>query len=187
MMKNKLVLSAIITAIFAISCQSNRKEIPEGSKLFNLTDYFSGQIKALEKSKTPLTKTILNKGKTETVRIENVDWKTELKPFTEIDLNKPAVYLSYKADSVVNGTKTIIHYAAKDSTPLLRDMMIHMDHHIPDSIIIRKVISNSYVSSDEILKYTGQGNFEIHVNNVPGIGKDIQFVLKAVSGAPSQP
>ena len=63
MMKNKLVLSAIITAIFAISCQSNRKEIPEGSKLFNLTDYFSGQIKALEKSKTPLTKTILTKVK----------------------------------------------------------------------------------------------------------------------------
>jgi hypothetical protein len=185
-MKSKLFWSVITIVLFCYSCKSDQKEIAVSSPLFDLSAYFSEQISLLEKSNSKLTKKLTKQGKTETALINDVDWKQELKPFTETDFNKPAVLISYKTNKVVNGNKSVIQYAAKDSISLIRELTIHLKNNIPDTIYIRKVISNSYVNSTEIMYYYGNGNYELQVNNIPRIGKEITFVLKGIAGYPVQ-
>ena len=165
-----------------ISCGGPEKKAVNNSRFFNLNSYFKDQVAILEKANTPLTKTIVHNGKTETINEKNVNWKNELKPFLEIDITLPAHILSYSIDSLVEGNSTTLHYSAKDSTPLLRDIVIKLNNGQPDTIYIRKVISNSYVSSMETMSYFGNGNYELKVKNDPPIGKNIAFELKGVAG-----
>ena len=165
-----------------ISCGNHEKTTLNKPRFFNLNAYFNDQIAQLEKTNTSITKTIAHNGKTEAVTEKNVDWKNELKPFLEIDITLPAHILSYNIDSLVHGSSTKIHYTAKDSTPLIREIKIILNNGNPDSIYIRKVISNSYVSSVQTMSYFGNGNYEIKVNNDPQIGKNISFELRGVAG-----
>ncbi len=166
-----------------ISCGGSEKNAISDSRFFNLNGYFNEQVAELEKSNTPITKIIMHNGKTESINEINVDWNTELKPFLEIDITLPAHILSYSIDSLVEGNSTTLHYSAKDSTPLLRDIVIKLKSGQPDTIYIRKVISNSYVSSVETMSYYGNGNYELKVKNDPQIGKNIAFELKGVAGS----
>ncbi len=169
---------------FMVSCGGPEKNAEGDSRFFNLNGYFTDQVALLEKANIPITKTIVHNGKTETITEQNVDWHNELKPFLEIDITLPAHILSYSIDSLVEGNFTTLHYTAKDSTPLLRNIVIKLNNGHPDSIYIRKVISNSYVSSMETMSYFGNGNYELKVHNDPQIGKNIAFELKGVAGKP---
>lgn len=182
-MKYLIRLSFSITLFsLLISCGGPEKNPVNDSRFFNLNGYFNEQVAELEKLNTPITKTIMHNGKTETITEQNVDWNTELKPFLEIDITLPAHILSYSIDSLVEGNSTTLYYTAKDSTPLLRNIVIKLNNGNPDSIYIRKVISNSYVSSMETMSYFGNGNYELKVHNDPQIGKNIAFELKGVAG-----
>lgn len=164
------------------SCSPHEKKVKDNSRFFDLKTYFADQIALLEKENVPVSKTIVNNGKMETVHIQNVIWENELRAFMEIDITLPAHILSYSIDSMVSGNLTTYQYHARDSTPLIRDIIIKTNNGIPDTIYIRKVISNSYTYSEEIMRYFGNGNYELQVINEPQIGKKIAFELKGVAG-----
>ncbi len=180
-MKN-LISVCFVFALFFISCNDTENTVVNETRFFDFNAYFYDQVDLLEKANTPITKTIVHNGKTETIKEPNVNWENELKPFLEIDITLPAHILSYNIDSLVDGRSTMLHYTAKDSTPLLREIKIMLNDGKPDTIYIRKVISNSYVSSVQTMSYFGNGNYELKVNNDPQIGKNISFELSGVAG-----
>ena len=176
-MKLKLILPVLLTSIFLISCNTNPTVTVEIQPYFNLKGFFENESIRLQNENKILTKTIFKDNKEETMVVNTIDWKTELQSFIDIDINKPALLSAYKTDSVVRGARTEIHYAAKDSTPQIRDIVLKLTNHIPDTIIVTRIMSNSYVSSTEELHYFGNGNYEIVVDNTPVAGKKIAFRL----------
>ncbi len=177
MTKSLLYLTVIIAILF-VSCNSDPAGTYSLKPFFSLKNYFESEVKKLEKERLELTKTVTNEQLSETVTIDKINWHDELHSFMEADINKPALYSSYVTDSMVNGNKSVIHYSAKDASPAIKDIIIKLQNSVPDTIIITRVMSNSYVESIETIHYFGNGCFEINVDNKPVIGKQILFTLK---------
>lgn len=179
MIKKEIFL--ILFAVILNSCNYD----PSGSGMvhtfYDLKGYFNEEVVRLEKENKQLSKTILKDGKAESVRVNDVDWKTELLSFATADINKPALYSAYRTDSTFAGNQLTVHYSARDSAPLIRDIIIKFKNNRPDTITVTRVMSNAYVYSTEIMNYYGDGNFEITVDNKPVAGKKIAFVLKGVA------
>jgi hypothetical protein len=180
-MKIKLLFVLFLFATFINSCTSD----PTGNGMvhtfYNLKGYFKEEVERLEKENKELNKTILKDGNEESIRVKDVDWNTELLSFATADINKPALYSAYQTDSTISGNQLTVHYSARDSTPLIREITIKFKNNRPDTITITRVMSNSYVYSTEIMNYYGDGNFEINVDNKPVAGKKISFMLKGVA------
>ncbi|MBL0340655.1 MAG: hypothetical protein IPP71_06885 [Bacteroidetes bacterium] len=171
-----------LLVLLVASCKTDPSGTNKARPFFNFQAYFLNEVALLKKNNVVLTKTVINENSSETLVINEVDWLTELQSFIAVDINKPALLSAYRTDSLQNGTRTLIQYKAKDTSPQIRNIVIKQNLNIPDTIIITRIMSNTYVSSTEIMYYYGNGNFEINVENNPVAGKKIAFVLKGVAG-----
>jgi hypothetical protein len=90
-------LTLLLSISFLLSnCQSNkeaddsRKASLSTSPFFNLKDFLETEIKDKLRNQKMVRKTVTINGKAETKDVEIKDWKEELKPFFNADINKPA-------------------------------------------------------------------------------------------------
>jgi hypothetical protein len=99
--------------IFLLLVFSNCKnETPQYSKnttpLFDLKGFLDNEIATHLKDIKKVKKTVTVNGKTETKEVEIKDWKEELKPFFNSDINRPAWQDKYSIEK-----KEIDHYVYK--------------------------------------------------------------------------
>lgn len=99
------VKSLLIYSIILASCAP--KQELKINNYFDIKGYFTYQISILEKEKPKFTKLIIINKEKEAKDLTNIDWKKELDPYLQTDINKVAYAQSYETienDSMVNYT-----------------------------------------------------------------------------------
>lgn len=172
-MSKRYLMLLLITASLS-SCQRNQQQALVRPPLFNFNEHFTKEAEQLSKANAILIKTLNKEGKTETLELQHPDWKKELQPFLDLDLNKPALKGSYKIDTL-SADPQHVRYIASDSTTVIRNV----DFYGTDSIIVNKSISNMYYASAEQLTYHRNG-YSITAFIRPKAGKSLAFKLNAI-------
>lgn len=176
-----IVVFVLFTLLYFVSSCNNSVESKKPSPFSNLEIYFETEIKALEQSKVTLTKKLDHQGKVENIFVAEPNWKLELVPFTETISSQQVRNQSYITDSRINGTNSTIIVSAKDVKATVKSISMFSTNGVNDSIVIVKQVSNSYYSSSDTLSYYGGGNYRIKATNIPGIGKEMGFILQGSS------
>ncbi|MGB4397769.1 MAG: hypothetical protein WBJ10_00265 [Daejeonella sp.] len=169
MIGKKLTLACLLFA----AC-SGTEQVREQKKYYDIKEFFSAEIKRLEKQDASVNKTVSRNGVSETKANFTPSWATELALFTDSDINKPAWRDSYNIQSdslstsyttLDNDLRTKSIHIKKDNTGKLSEIRIVNStsnylynsteelHYIPDSLyrIVKK--------QDVIL--LGKNNYEI--------------------------
>jgi len=176
-MKTIFVFVLFTVLYFLSSCNKNA-ESKKSSPFSSLEIYFEREIDALEQSKVTLTKKLDHQGKVENIFVAEPDWKLELVPFTETLSGQQVRVQSYTTDSIINDAKRTFVMSARDAKATVKSITMFSTDGINDSIVIVKHVSNSYYSSSDTLSYYGRGNYRIKATNIPGIGKEMGFILE---------
>ncbi|MCG3165677.1 MAG: hypothetical protein POELPBGB_01452 [Bacteroidia bacterium] len=161
----------VLCGLFFISSCSKKQEEKksEPGKFFDLVAYFHNEAIALNKAKPEVTKTIIKDGSTETQTFsDSIDWKKELKIFTENGINKPAWKESFSADTLLeNGKNTIIYQTADAKIPVKEIKIITDSLWQPTEICIKRNAKNFLYTSEQTLNYVPGKSYgldsEMHV------------------------
>jgi hypothetical protein len=120
---------------------------------FSIESYFNEQIKILSSDKAGLEKEIIKDGKNEKRTFLNVNWKKELKPFIEADINKPSWKRSYSIDSNSTGNEVRILYSALEPKLNVRSIEIYKTDNILSRIKIITEKQNAYYHALQSMEY----------------------------------
>ncbi len=141
----------------------------EPGKFFDLVAYFHKEAEALNATKPEITKTIIKDGATETKTLsDSIDWKKELKIFSENSINKPAWKDSFSADTLKEGSRNIITYKTADEKISVKEIVIITDSlWQPTAISIKRDAKNFLYTSQQRLHYAPKKSYrldsEMHV------------------------
>lgn len=177
---NKILLLFYVCLFFLFSgCKNSPENVETKNKLFDFSGFFSGEAKRLQSVNAKLEKTLLKNNTSEKLIVETPDWFAELKPFTDISLNKPAIANSYNIDSIRNGQSLQITYSAMDSSAPVKNVVLYFSESQPDSITIYKSTNTIYYTLTEELHYSKK-QYTVNASTQPKAGKAIQFSLIGV-------
>ncbi len=115
----KRVIVVLVLAVLAsaVACVTGPTQVDPAAQraLFDLSAFVEYQAERF--GGTPIRKRVRINEVDETRTIDTVDWATELAPFTQANINKPAFLDSYVADSTrADDGGLTIRYAAVDSS-----------------------------------------------------------------------
>lgn len=155
-MKNFAPLSLCVILFLFASCSKEAQEKKsEPGKFFDLVGYFQKEAEALNGTKPEITKTIIKDGATETKTLsDSIDWKKELKIFSENSINKPAWKDSFSADTLKEGSRNTITYKTADEKISVKEIVITTDSlWQPTDISIKRDAKNFLYTSQQTLHY----------------------------------
>ncbi len=164
------ILCALCGLVFISSCSKEPQEKKsEPGKFFDLVAYFSKEADALNTTKPEITKTIIKDGATETKTLsDSIDWKKELKIFSENSINKPAWKDSFSADTLKESSSNTITYKTADEKISVKEIVIITDSlWQPTAISIKRDAKNFLYTSQQTLCYIPKKSYrldsEMHV------------------------
>jgi hypothetical protein len=100
---NKLYI-ILLLLIFSNCKEGAPQYLGNTTPLFDLKGFLDNEIATHLKDVKTVKKTVTVNGKTETKEVTIKDWKEELKPFFNSDINRPAWRDKYKVDTIVEGS-----------------------------------------------------------------------------------
>jgi len=175
-MKNAHLILSILLIVFATSCVD---PIQQDSSYFNCKSYFLALSDSLQRSGLGLDKSIISDNRNEQNKIDAPIWKTELSPFIEIDINKPALRGAYKIrEENRPAGGTLVRYEALDPGATVRNINVEYDSQKQvTGVWAVTATSNPYHASTDTLIYRSNGTYEIHASSDPALGRRIAFDL----------
>lgn len=159
----------VILFLFASCSKEPQEKKSEPGNFFDLVAYFQNEAVALNATKPEVTKTIIKDGKTETKTLsDSIDWKKELKVFSENSINKPAWKDSFSADTLKEGSRNTITYKTADEKISVKEIVITTDSlWQPTAISIKRDAKNFLYTSQQTLHYSAKKFYrldsEMHV------------------------
>ncbi len=96
------------------SCKNSKTSNNKTVEYFDNAGFFERESMRLRALKTREIKTVQTNGKSETIRITDVDWEKELGVFKQITLNKSSFSGKYLIDTVVSGVFKTTNYSCID-------------------------------------------------------------------------
>ncbi len=171
----------LLFCFLLIACTGNLQPVSNSKEYFNIENYFLVEAEELTKQNTGIVKTMFKEDASEKLIDNNVNWFTELKPFMDIALNKPALANAYHVDSILNNNRKVLLFQAKDDNPFLQNLKIIFTNNKPDTVIAINRTSNMYYRSKDTLSYFGNGSYRISSWNKPRFGREVSFVLETIS------
>lgn len=141
-----------IFCVFFVSC-NNKEPLKSPNYFFDLKGYTEKQIDELTHSAPYVEKLIVNASTKEMKKNIKVNWRKELQPLMEADINKPAWKDSYKVDSLFSKDSLVVKYLAKDSTLSIKKIIIIYKDSIASIYILKKISNLIYSSFQEIFYY----------------------------------
>jgi len=131
------------------ACEGEEKSADIVS-FFSIENYFNEQIQNLEKGAYQLEKTLTINERAETKKTENIDYQTELAPFVNHDINRPAWSDKYSIDSLIeSGQLKTITYQALDASLKTQSLSIHFVENERVSFVSITTKSHSVLSDSE--------------------------------------
>lgn len=175
-MKKNHLLSSILLFVSATGCV---EPILQDSSYFNCKKHFLALADSLQRSGQVLEKSILSENGKERKKLDAPNWKTELAPFIEIDINKPALRGAYEIleENRLAGGK-VVQYEALEPNATVRKLQVEYDSqkNVVEVCAITAT-SNPYHASADTLVYRSNGTYEIHASSDPALGRRIAFDL----------
>lgn len=156
--KNNLFLLCLlsISTIFTIACNEPTPQTNNTDKIyFDLTKVIQQDINRNSTNKCIEEKTVYIQNQKETKRLDTIDWKEELKPLLECDINKPAWKGQFYVDTIPNDVMkdTTLQYRALNDKVSIRLMSVIYDSTQIKKIIIVKKISSFLFSTNQTIDY----------------------------------
>lgn len=175
-MRKAHLIASILLFVFVSSCV---EPIRQDSSYFNCKNYFIALADSLQRSNLGLDKTIFTENGNEQKKIAAPVWKTELSPFIEIDINKPALKGTYKIfEENRPGSGSVVRYEALEQNATVRKLHIEYDSQKNvTGVWAITATSNPYHASTDTLVFHSNGNYEIHASSDPALGRRIAFDL----------
>lgn len=155
-MKNFVPLRLCVLLFLFTSCTKQLQEKKsEPGKFFDVVAYFYNEAETLNATKPEVNKTIIKDGATENKTFsDSIDWKKELKIFSENSINKPAWKDSFSADTLKEGSSNTITYKTADEKISVKEIVIVTDSlWQPTTISIKRDAKNFLYTSKQTLHY----------------------------------
>jgi hypothetical protein len=127
-------------------------------------------------------KTIVKDGKTETkILSDTIDWKKELRIFSENSINKPAWKDSFSADTTGEGSAHRISYTTTDEKISVKEIVVITDSlWKPTEISIRRDATNFLYTSAQTLRYIPRKSYRLDSKMNVRWTFDTQFSVEGV-------
>lgn len=142
-------------------CCSPRTENKGTGIYFSLKNYFQNEIIRLQGSGTISSKSVSKDIKTENAVIHDVNWKQELQPFMDADINKPSWKGMFKTDSIILNDTLILKYQTEDDKINIRSLQIFQYRNKVTAIKITSEKKNSYYKAYQELNYNPDSGYTI--------------------------
>ncbi len=163
---NRLVL--ILVFIGSVGCAPVQDE--PGSKttgkdyFFDIRSYIEQETARLASENKKLEKTIWIGEQKETKVLDSVDWKEELRLFSDSDINRPAWTEKYEGDTLLAdpGRVRTIHYKAVDPGLRVQQLTVTFDSNgIIDQLEVKKTLNSLIERIDQYLIYQPESGYEL--------------------------
>jgi hypothetical protein len=146
--------------VFSASCMQDKHA---RNSYFDTKLFFEQEILRLQASKAGVQKGLWFDGKEQFIEIKDtVNWASELKPFTGIDLAADAFYGVFETDTVIEGNNTIMHYLARDNKEEIKSITLVYTQAQLASLTFMIAGENSLYSSCRTLRYTPDSGYVIN-------------------------
>ncbi|MEP7168243.1 MAG: hypothetical protein ABI855_02625 [Bacteroidota bacterium] len=177
-MKNLFYL--LLFGFLFYSCENSKPDKTTSITYFDLKSYFEKQASELSKNNFRVKKFVLKDTASEEKVFEHPDWKEELKPFSECDINKPSWKNSYSIDSSSDAGTLCIKYMAKDSTLKIKNINFCFEHDSLTFIRIEKWTDNMYYDHFITLNYFPMKAYTIQSSQKITYTKSVTVEVKAL-------
>jgi hypothetical protein len=141
----RFAVTVLILTIF--SCKPDVSQ--NKTSYFNLSSYFSAEVKKYTKANFNVLKTVSRNGEAETKTVKIANWPGELSVFSESDINKPSWKNSYK--TTTSGNITI--YKAVEPDLKTREIILKKENNKVIYLMIFNVVTNKLFQTKEKLSY----------------------------------
>ena len=160
---NKLYI--IFLLLIFSNCKNEVSQyLKNTTPLFDLKGFLDHEIATHLKDIKMVKKTVTVNGKTETKEVEIKDWKEELKPFFNSDINRPAWRDKYKFEKRMGDTIGFFHlFYRVDENLRTKTMSVYfLDENRAASVHVWNEQKSAIADSDEDLQYFGKANQQIY-------------------------
>lgn len=113
----------LFLCIFLVACTYNNQE-KINKKYFDITGFFTQEIARLNKMHPGMEKQIMKGDEPQTVETDSSGWEKELKPFFDLEINKPSLESNYTLEIDSNKSLKIENYYSKDTNQLVQKISI---------------------------------------------------------------
>lgn len=151
-MTRTVSLALFLCTLF--SCETDKRNT---AAYFDTKSFFEKAALKLSIQQKALKKELVFGDSSVTQQFDRVDWKKELQPFAEIDLQKNGYKGRFKVDTIQNGNQRTITYTSEDPKTDLKELMItlkHSDHSLQYLKARFGTTNTLYEASKELVYYT---------------------------------
>ena len=148
-------------------------------KYFDLKGFLETEAERLS-DKPSFTKTVFVNDGQETKSISELDLKTELMPFSNSDINKPAWSDKYDIDSLFNQNEEItgLRYQTKDKKLNTKKMDIDFEKSNVVKIIIENTTNSSVANTFQTLVYQPSKGYSIESKQDVSLMEETHFKIE---------
>jgi hypothetical protein len=154
MKKITLILCLLSTAL---ACNDKANKEASSINYFDLKKYFSSEAKRLQTLNPLIKKTVTQNGISETKQLKISILETELKPFSNADINKSAWKNAFK----VSTNNQMIRYTNTNDKIPVKELIVTKKNNVIVSIKAILNTSNLLYTSTDTLTYVPSKHYEI--------------------------
>ena len=151
-----LLLMFAVVGLYCCAPQSS-VEVAQTKPFFDLIGYIKTEEVRLKKAVTKAKKVTEVNAQREEREVIQPNFEEELAVFSQVDINRPAWYNQYKADTVRSETGAVLKltYLAQNVTLKTRSMEVSLDTlGQVSNILIKAKSDNPVASTEQILTYS---------------------------------
>ena len=164
----------LLTACYAEEVREDMTRDP----FFNLQAYIDRQVDSLQSNNPEVTKTITLNGTTESHRLTDLRFASDLRVFREADINKPAWLDKYRSERQERDGRLVQTYTALDSSLQTRELTVVSEDGDPVRIeILRKT---GTVLSDGLhrMVYEPASGYSMRTRQINRFGEDLDADIR---------
>ncbi len=180
-----MILKNIFLLLFAFlsSCLEINDNIskPDTNPFFDLKTYFSSEVSRLSGINNVKKITSVN-GNKEILNLDSLNIRTELKIFSDSDINRPAWTDKYLIDSLKNDSGQLLKliYSTNDEKLKTKKIEIDFEDEAITQIIIEKNASSAISSMNQLLTYIPSKGYLIERQQDVTLGGKNEFKVEVI-------
>ncbi len=173
-MPRLLIPLLLLTACYADELRQEMEQEP----FFDLSGYIDAQVDSLQRLRPTVEKTIVLNGTSETKRLTDINFATDLRVLREADINKPAWLDKYRVDTRREGAATVTVYTATDTTMQTRVLTVTREGGIPTDVEVSRKTGTVLSQGAHTLTYRPASGYRLQTMQVNRFGDDLDADIR---------
>lgn len=150
-----------------------------GENVFNSEKYFSAEASRLASKTKMVTKVVGRNAEVDSGLVTIADWKKELEPFSQCNINKPTLRNSYRVDSVSGPNSRHITYTALEPQLVVRMLEINFTDNQVVAVHMVTAEANQLYSATRMLDYVPDSGYRISGKQLMTLGEKTDYFVEA--------